>query len=45
MCIRDRVIEGLALGFGIHRDFIPPELDAILTYPLVAVAVLSLIHI
>lgn len=33
------VIEGLALGFGIHRDFIPPELDAILTYPLVAVAV------
>jgi len=33
------LLEGLALGFGIHRDFIPPKLDEILTYPLIQVAV------
>lgn len=33
------LIEGMALGFGIHRDFIPPKPDEILTYPLIAVAV------
>ncbi|MDX2029174.1 MAG: DUF6603 domain-containing protein [Blastocatellia bacterium] len=33
------LIEGMALGFGIHRDFIPPKLDEVLTYPLVAVSV------
>jgi hypothetical protein len=33
------LIEGMALGFGIHRDFIPPQPQEILTYPLVAVAV------
>lgn len=33
------LIEGMALGFGIHRDFIPPRLDEVLTYPLVAVSV------
>jgi hypothetical protein len=33
------LIEGMALGFGIHRDFIPPRLDEVVTYPLVAVSV------
>ena len=33
------LIEGLALGFGVHRDFILPKLDEILTYPLIQVSV------
>lgn len=33
------IIEGMALGFGIHRDFITPEPANVLDYPLVAVAV------
>lgn len=33
------LIEGMALGFGIHRDFIPPLPQDVLTYPLVAVAI------
>lgn len=33
------LIEGMALGFGIHRDFIPPKPEEVLTYPLVAVSV------
>jgi hypothetical protein len=33
------LIEGMALGFGIHRDFIPPLPQDVLSYPLVAVAV------
>ena len=33
------VITGMALGFGIHRDFIPPQPQDVLSYPLVAVAV------
>lgn len=33
------LLEGMMLGFGIHRDFIAPLPQDILTYPLVAVAV------
>lgn len=33
------LIEGLALGFGIHRDLIAPQLDAVLSYPLIQIAV------
>lgn len=33
------LIEGMALGFGLHRDFIPPLPQDVLTYPLVAVAI------
>lgn len=33
------LIEGMCLGFGIHRDFIPPKMDEILTYPLVQLSI------
>lgn len=33
------LIEGLALGFGVHRNFILPALDEVLAYPLVQVSV------
>ncbi len=33
------LIEGLALGFGIHRDAVIPKLDEVLTYPLIQMSV------
>ena len=33
------LIQGMALGFGVHRDFVAPELDAVLTYPLIQMSV------
>lgn len=33
------LIEGMALGFGIHRDLIVPQLDEVLSYPLIQVSV------
>lgn len=33
------IIQGMSLGFGIHRDFIPPKLDAILDFPLIQMSI------
>lgn len=33
------LIEGMALGFGVHRDLIAPRLDEVLSYPLIQVSV------
>ncbi len=33
------VIEGMSLGFGIHRDFVAPELKDILSFPLIQASV------
>jgi len=33
------IIEGMSLGFGIHRDFIAPEMKDILSFPLIQASV------